>query len=47
VSGLPPPDGSNAEQARAFDVLRDGKRIREDLGFEPEFPRLAISPRLG
>jgi hypothetical protein len=34
-------DGSNAEGARAFDVLLDGRRIREDLGFSPEFPRLA------
>jgi nucleoside-diphosphate-sugar epimerase len=39
--GAPPPDGSNAERARAFDTLLDGSRIREDLGFEPEFPRLA------
>jgi len=39
--GEPPPDGSNAERARAFDSLMDGRRIREDLGFKPEFPRLA------
>jgi UDP-glucose 4-epimerase len=39
--GAPPPDGSNAERARAFDSLMDGSRIREDLGFKPEFPRLA------
>ena len=39
--GAPPPDGSNAEGARAFDVLLDGRRIREDLGFKPRFPRLA------
>ncbi|WNZ60904.1 NAD(P)-dependent oxidoreductase [Myxococcus sp. MxC21-1] len=39
--GAPPPDGSNAEFARAFDVLLDGRRIREDLGFKPAFPRLA------
>jgi nucleoside-diphosphate-sugar epimerase len=39
--GAPPPDGSNAEQARAFDALMDGRRIREGLGFKPEFPRLA------
>ena len=39
--GAPPPDGSNAERARAFDVLLDGSRIREDLGFKPRFPRLA------
>jgi UDP-glucose 4-epimerase len=39
--GAPPPDGSNAERARAFDLLLDGGRIREDLGFKPRFPRLA------
>ena len=39
--GAPPPDGSNAERARAFDTLLDGRRIREDLGFKPKFPRLA------
>jgi UDP-glucose 4-epimerase len=39
--GAPPPDGSNAEGARAFDTLLDGRRIREDLGFRPKFPRLA------
>jgi UDP-glucose 4-epimerase len=39
--GEPPPDGSNAERARAFDAVLDGRRIREDLGFRPEFPRLA------
>jgi hypothetical protein len=27
--------------ARAFDAIMDGRRIREDLGFRPEFPRLA------
>jgi len=39
--GAPPPDGSDAERARAFEGLLDGTRIREDLGFEPRFPRLA------
>jgi nucleoside-diphosphate-sugar epimerase len=39
--GAPPPDGSNAERARAFETLLDGTRLRTDLGFEPEFPRLA------
>ncbi|WP_437284322.1 NAD-dependent epimerase/dehydratase family protein [Sorangium sp. So ce406] len=38
--GAPPPDGSAGEAARAFEVLLDGRRIREDLGFKPEFPRL-------
>jgi UDP-glucose 4-epimerase len=40
-AGAPPPDGSNADRARAFDVLLDASRIREDLGFRPKFPRLA------
>jgi len=39
--GAEPPDGSNAESARAFDALLDGRRLREDLGFQPQFPRLA------
>ena len=38
--GAPPPDGSNAEFARAFDALMDGRRIREELGFMPRFPGL-------
>ena len=39
--GEPPPDGSNPDAARAFDGIMDGRRIREDLGFRPLFPRLA------
>jgi nucleoside-diphosphate-sugar epimerase len=39
--GAPAPDGSNAERARAFDPLMDGRRLREELGFKPKFPRLA------
>ncbi len=38
--GEPPPDGSNAERTRAFEALMDGRRIREDLGFDPRFPQL-------
>ncbi|MDI1479673.1 NAD(P)-dependent oxidoreductase [Polyangium sp. y55x31] len=38
--GEPPPDGSTPERARAFEAVMDGKRIREDLGFSPEVPRL-------
>jgi len=38
--GAPPPDGSDPESARAFDTLLDGRRIRADLGFKPQFPRL-------
>lgn len=41
AAGRPAPDGSDAARARAFDVLLDGRRIREDLGFRPLFPRLA------
>jgi nucleoside-diphosphate-sugar epimerase len=39
--GAAPPDGSNADAGRAFDAVMDGRRIREDLGFTPEYPRLA------
>lgn len=39
--GAAPPDGSSPEKARAFDTLLDGRRIRADLGFQPQFPRLA------
>jgi len=38
--GAPPPDGSAAEAARADCVLLDGRSLREDLGFKPEYPRL-------
>jgi UDP-glucose 4-epimerase len=39
--GEPPPDGTSAERAVAFNALLDGRRIREDLGFKPTFPTLA------
>jgi nucleoside-diphosphate-sugar epimerase len=39
--GAPAPDGTGADRGRAFDVVLDGRRLREDLGFEPRFPRLA------
>ncbi len=39
--GEAPPDGSNAVRARAFDAIMDGRRIREELGFKPTYPRLA------
>jgi nucleoside-diphosphate-sugar epimerase len=39
--GEPPPTGSDADRARAYDAQLDGRRIREDLGFSPRFPRLA------
>lgn len=37
----PPPDGSDPSRAAAFSVVMDTRRIREDLGFAPEYPRLA------
>lgn len=45
--GAPPPDGSAAERGQPFDVLLDGRRIRQDLGFQPLFPRLADAVRAG
>jgi len=45
--GAPPPDGSAAARARAFDVLLDGRRLREDLGFRAEMPRLADAVAAG
>lgn len=39
--GAPPPDGSDASRADTFGVVMDTRRIREDLGFAPEYPRLA------
>ena len=45
--GAPPPDGSNAGAARPFEALLDGRRIREDLGFRPKFPRLADAMAAG
>ena len=45
--GSPPPNGSNAERARAFDSLMDGARIREELGFKPKYPRLADAVAAG
>lgn len=40
IAGASPPDGSEPERARPFDSLLDGRRIREDLGFHPQYPRL-------
>ena len=39
--GAPPPDGSAPSRAPAFEVVMDTRRIREDLGFAPQYPRLA------
>lgn len=38
--GAPPPDGSAGEAARSDEVLLDGRRMRDDLGFKPEYPHL-------
>lgn len=40
VAGELPPDGSQAERAAIFNARMDGRRIREDLGFVPLYPRL-------
>jgi len=45
--GAPPPDGSSPEKARPFEAVLDGRRIREDLGFRPQFPRLADAVAAG
>ncbi|HEY0190028.1 MAG TPA: NAD-dependent epimerase/dehydratase family protein, partial [Kofleriaceae bacterium] len=45
--GAPPPDGSDAARAQAFEVVLDGRRIREDLGFRPTYPRLADAVAAG
>jgi len=45
--GAPPPDGSNPERAKAFESVMDGARLREDLGFAPEVPRLADATARG
>lgn len=39
--GEPPPDGSEAERARMFEAVMDGRRLRDDLGFVARHPRLA------
>ena len=45
--GALPPDGADAERARAFDTLLDGRRIRVELGFKPLFPRYADAVAAG
>lgn len=37
--GAPAPDGTQAAHGGPFDALMDGKRLREDLGFKPKYPR--------
>jgi nucleoside-diphosphate-sugar epimerase len=45
--GAPPPDGSDAARGRPFDALLDNRRIRDELGFRPKYPRLADALALG
>jgi len=45
--GAPPPDGSNPAFAQPFNAVMDGRRLREELGFAPKFPRLADALRAG
>ncbi|WP_202905353.1 NAD-dependent epimerase/dehydratase family protein [Luteimonas abyssi] len=45
--GQPPPDGSDPERAAVFGALLDGRRIRDELGFTPQFPRLADAVAAG
>lgn len=45
--GEAPPDGTEPEQAAAFEAVMDGRRLREDLGFTPQFPRLADAVAAG
>jgi hypothetical protein len=45
--GEPPPDGSNAERARAFEAHLDGRRLREDLGFRLAYPHRADAVAAG
>lgn len=45
--GQPPPDGSDPERAKAFSAVMNGRRIREDLGFRPVYPRLADAVEAG
>lgn len=45
--GQPPPDGTDPERAKAFAAVMDVRRLREDLGFQPLYPRLADAVRAG
>lgn len=45
--GAPAPNGSQAERARPFDAVLDGRRLRQDLGFKPQYPRLADAVAAG
>lgn len=41
--GATPPDGTQPEHGRPFDALLEGRRLREDLGFKPKFPRYSAT----
>lgn len=45
--GAPPPDGSDPDRARAFAAVLDGRRLRDELGFRPRYPRLADAVAAG
>ena len=45
--GEPSPDGTDPERAKAFAAVMDGRRLREDLGFQPLYPRLVDAVRVG
>jgi len=45
--GHPPPDGTTPERAQAFAAVMATRRIREDLGFQPQYPRLADAVAAG
>ena len=45
--GHPPPDDSTPDRGRAFAAVLDGRRLREDLGFRPLYPRLADAVAAG
>lgn len=47
AAGAPPPDGSESVRGLPFDTLLDGRRLREDLGFKPKYPRLADAVAAG
>lgn len=45
--GEPSPDGSDPERAQAFAARLDGRRIRDELDFQPLYPTLADAMAAG
>ena len=45
--GAEAPSGTDVERARQFQTVLDGRRLREDLGFKPVFPRLGNALAVG